>query len=254
MSVAFPPAAEPARRTRESGARIFSDAPRVGGQNGNANPPLVSIVTLVLWTGCLAVGVLGFVLPYARPHPPVPHPAPVIAEKINVELTTDPVPPPEPEPQTNPQTPPPLLDPLTAPKAPPRVAVAEPSPAIAFALPVEGPVRVVPAAQASHAQVTAPAVTAPGPVAPQTLVFGQGDGKQPAPEYPRQARREGQEGTVGIRFSLDETGRVLAAEVATASPWPLLNEAAVRTVRDRWHFRSGARRVFEVAIRFELSK
>ena len=92
------------------------------------------------------------------------------------------------------------------------------------------------------------------PLARQLLIYGQGEGKQPAPEYPLRAIREGQEGTVVVRLAVTESGSVTSAEAFTPSPWPLLNEAAVRVVRDRWHFRSGPPRLYDVAIRFQLSK
>jgi protein TonB len=142
---------------------------------------------------------------------------------------------------------------MTVPKAPPLVAVTEPSPAIAFALPVERPARVVEASQAAYAQTAARTNSVAPPVV-QTLIFGQGEGKQPAPEYPRQAIRQGQEGKITVRFVVGETGKVTDAEVAVRSPWPLLNEAAVRTVRNHWRFRPGSTRAYEVQIRFELGK
>lgn len=96
------------------------------------------------------------------------------------------------------------------------------------------------------------AQAAPAPA--QTLTYGQGEGRQPAPEYPRQAVREGQEGTVRVRFTVGESGRVLAAEAIDPCPWPLLNEAALRAIRERWRFRSGAPRAYEVSIRFALAR
>jgi protein TonB len=90
--------------------------------------------------------------------------------------------------------------------------------------------------------------------APQQLTYGQGEGRQPAPEYPYRARREGQEGVVKVRFSVGDDGRVLSAEAASPSPWPILNESAVRVVRERWRFRAGPLRNYEVAIRFQLSR
>jgi protein TonB len=86
------------------------------------------------------------------------------------------------------------------------------------------------------------------------LTFGEGEGKQPAPDYPRQAMRLGQEGTVLVRLAVDAGGRVVDAQTAIPSPWPLLNQAALRAVRERWRFREGPKRSYEVVIRFELAK
>ncbi len=220
---------------------------------------VTAILTLVLWLGVLVIGTVGLAIPYPRPIPTAQSLPPVVVEILEVELTSDPVPlseslPPPPDLLA----PPPLLDPLLPPPdAPPLAAVAEPSPAIAFAMPVEGPVRIVEIASAAQTRAEEPiaveAAPAPAP-AVRAIQYGQGEGRQPAPEYPRQAVREGQEGTVTIRFSVGEEGRVLSAVSQTPSPWPLLNEAALRVVRERWRFRPGALRLYEVAIRFELRK
>jgi periplasmic protein TonB len=88
----------------------------------------------------------------------------------------------------------------------------------------------------------------------QTIVYGQGEGRQPAPDYPQRAIREGQEGTAVVRFTVEENGRVSAAELISPSPWALLNGAALRVVRERWRFRPGVLRLYQVSIRFELTK
>jgi TonB family protein len=66
--------------------------------------------------------------------------------------------------------------------------------------------------------------------------------------------REGQEGSVTVQFSVGDEGRVLAAEAVAPSPWPLLNEAALTVVRERWQFRAGQTRLYQVSIRFRLKK
>lgn len=220
----------------------------------NGETPPLQVSTLVLWLGCLAVGGLGLALPYGRPVASAKAPAPTVAEILLVELTPDPVPPPEVAPPPS-ATPPPLLEPMTTPRAPTLTPVATPSPAVAFALPVEGPTRIVEVKEAPYRQPNVPAAEATAPVTPvQELTYGEGEGKQPAPQYPSRARRAGQEGAVTVRFSVGEDGRVLDAQVSAPSPWPLLNEAALKVVRERWRFRPGSVRLFEVVIRFELGK
>jgi protein TonB len=212
----------------------------------------IAVFTLVLWLDCLLIGVLGFALHYARPHAPKPPDEPVLVQQLEVELTPDRVIPPDAEPPPS-LAPPPPPDTLTAPVIAQPIAVAQPSPAVAFPLPVEGPTRIVEANQAEYAR--RPVATANAPVpAPQRLVLGEGEGKQPAPEYPAAAMRQGQEGTVMVRFTVGENGRVLNAEAVSPSPWPLLNEAALRAVRERWRFRRGPVRIYEVPIRFEMLK
>jgi protein TonB len=102
-----------------------------------------------------------------------------------------------------------------------------------------------------------------GPPAPRTaaatppatrLTFGEGEGRQPPPEYPRQAILARQQGTVGLRFTVGEDGRILSVEVTLPSRWPLLNQAAERAVRDTWRFNPGPRRIYEVPIEFDLNQ
>jgi periplasmic protein TonB len=217
----------------------------------------IPVLTLITWTLCVAVGVAGFVLRYEEPTPSVKTPPPVIAQTLVVELTHDPVPPvSQAAPKLPSFQPPPLAPQVTLPSAPPTITVAAPSPNIAFAVPIQAPTHIADAAQASYRTVltqhveTAPATAA----APQPLTYGVGEGKQPAPEYPRLAMRQGQEGVVVVRMSVAADGRVVAADAATPSPWPLLNDAALRVVRQRWHFSAGTPRTYEVAIRFQLNR
>lgn len=241
----------PLRRSESAdSAGAAADAvPGLGADVGR----FASVFTLVVWVGCTSIAVLGFAIPYARPQARPAPPQPMAVEMLKVELSHEPLPEPE-LPAANPLALPPPPDLVAQPQLPQPVTVAAPSPAIAFALPVEGPVRVVEAAQAGYARSESAA--APPPAAPpvQRLTFGQGAGKQPAPEYPLAAQNAGQEGMVNVRFTVADNGRVVAAETATASPWPLLNDSAVRTVRHRWRFPAGVPRAYEVAIRFVLPK
>ncbi len=250
----------PTARATPKGTMVEpADGPASSAREDQGRVSGSSVFVLALWSVSLTVGVLGLALPYSRPKPPAKEPPPLVAEVLNVELTNDPLPPVQdaPPPPLDPAQPPPLFAPQTPPQAPSLVAVAEASPAIAFALPVEGPVKIVEAKEATYVRQTeAPQVTpAPAPAPPvQSIVFGQGEGRQPAPEYPRQAMREGQEGSVVVRFSVGENGRVLSAEAATPCPWPLLNESALRAVRQRWRFAQGPIRIYEVTIRFALTR
>lgn len=213
-------------------------------------PSFPTLFTLILWGTCLTVGLIGFVIPYMRPQPPVAEPPPVQAELIQVELTATELPP-EIIPQPAAVAEPSAIQPLEIPKAPPLIAVAKPSPAVAFALPVEAPARIVDVKSASSSRPVEQTSTSPAPPV-QNLTFGSGEGKQPAPQYPARAQREGQEGVVLVRFTVGENGRVLYAEAASPSPWPLLNESAVHTVRERWRFGSGSLRLYEVPIHFRM--
>ncbi|HEX7652791.1 MAG TPA: energy transducer TonB, partial [Verrucomicrobiae bacterium] len=118
---------------------------------------------------------------------------------------------------------------------------------------VSAPVALLPAATATTATVDAPMASGPTATGVQTLTYGVGDGRQPAPRYPRESMRARQEGCVGVRFWVGENGAVEATEMSRPSPYPLLNDEAVRTIRKRWHFPGGNRRAYDVTIRFELN-
>ena len=76
-------------------------------------------------------------------------------------------------------------------------------------------------------------------------------GRMPAPVYPAEARRKGQTGTVLVEFTVDGSGRVVSAYAKSPSPWPLLNNEAVRTVR-RWKFPPGQVMKLQRPIIFQL--
>jgi TonB family protein len=207
----------------------------------------VSVLTLVVWLGCSVVAALGFAMPYVRPQAPAPQPEPTQVEMLNVELTSDPLP--DSQPPSGLTT---LSDVIPQPQTPQAVAVAMPSPSIAFALPVEGPVRVVEAAQASYSRSDKPAPAVTAPLQPQALTFGQGLGKQPAPEYPIHAQNAGQEGPVGVRIQVGADGRVVSVEASEPSRWAALNDAVLRTVRRSWRFPAGQSRIYTMTFRFQL--
>ena len=256
----------------------------------NFRDVLLACATLVLWSLCAAGGAIGYYVPYPRPAPPKPE---LQTQLVQVDLPPDAAAPPPPAPPEvaapldAESSSPPAAAPVPAAPPPPALAeapaitpVAAPTAAVAFAVPVEGLTRIVDVSQAAHGAPPHPAAPgasggagptlAPAPPAPRTvappiaappaappvahLTFGQGEGRQPPPEYPRDAVQAGQEGTVVLRFQVDETGRVTSVNVAAASRWPLLNQAAVRAVRDTWRFAPGSERLFEVPIEFQLSR
>ncbi|HEY1922156.1 MAG TPA: energy transducer TonB [Tepidisphaeraceae bacterium] len=195
---------------------------------------LLSVGTTVLWGVCLTVGVIGLKMP--RGELPVVEPAPMDAELLNVEAINQRV--------TAEGNPPSAPAPPAAFSAPPvEPLVAAPSPAIAFAEAVNAPVHSV---VVSRDVATQPSVI--------QLTFGEGEGEQPPPEYPDEARFAGQEGTVVVRLMVGADGRVTDATASSSCPWPLLNSAAVRAVRSSWRFRKGPVRTYEVSIQFQLNR
>ena len=56
------------------------------------------------------------------------------------------------------------------------------------------------------------------------------------PPYPPEALARGIEGVVTLRVVVDEDGAVRSAKVETSSGDASLDQSALTTVRDRWHF------------------
>jgi hypothetical protein len=143
-----------------------------GSVNGDTS--ITAVLTFTIWIGCLTVGLLGFTFPYPQPQQPARETSPIMPEILQVELATDSLPARDvPPPPPDPSQPPPLMEPMILPQAPPMVAVAEPTPAIAFALPVEGPVRIVEMKQADHTLQATPVAQAPAPAPPVQAITDQ---------------------------------------------------------------------------------
>jgi len=250
--------------------------PSVSTSHRKVEPPpsghLFGSLTLAIWLSVLTVGWLGGQMQYPQASiPPRPRP-PVAVQDLKLELTGD-------DGRTGPELP--AVEPDAAPaeplpvppaavpelpqaplaqdvrELPPLLDLAVPSPAISFAVPVEEPPRVqaaapatAPALAANVGRVVGPAGLGAAP--PRPLTLGVGEGRQPRPLYPSEALRRGQQGRIMVRLTVGENGRVASAEAVEPCPWPLLNEAAVRTVRDRWRFSAGEVRVYQVSIVFRL--
>ena len=71
----------------EEGAHV--DAPKHRPEGAIASS---AVVTLVLWTSCVLVGIIGVLVPYARPTEPVIAPPAIQAELIEVQLSNEPLP------------------------------------------------------------------------------------------------------------------------------------------------------------------
>jgi len=195
---------------------------------------LLPIFTLVLWLSCMAVGLVGLLYSPSRSPPPTTQPT-TVPITMDVSVVDEPMVAADVEPQPSPSPPE-----MSSPDLPPVQAVVLPNPAIAFAVPTDAPVR------ASRIPIALPTV--------HHLVFGQGEGQQPQPEYPSEAAMAGQQGTVVVMFTVNESGRVVEAHASNPSPWPLLNNSAIQTIRQSWRFPPGPRRAYEVAIQFLLTQ
>jgi TonB family protein len=212
------------------------------------NEGVLPVFTFIVWGLCLSVGILGLLVPYQRPRPVSKPPEPISVQALQVELKAEPVVA-EPDQQS-----PGSMELPADEIAPAPLPVARPSPAIAFAIPVSGPIHVVPLSQAAYSTPsTPPSPPSAQPPRVRILTFGEGEGRQPAPEYPRRALQEHQQGVVVLQFVVGENGQVSSAEATQPCVWPALNEAALRTIREKWRFPAGATRVYEIAIRFQLN-
>ena len=150
------------------------------------------------------------VTPEPPPEPPA-EPAPAAAEVL---------PAPVPQAVLSPAAPPPLPRPKPVAVRPPR-----PAPPVASAPPAVA----APASKAPPPPAAAPVVTAapsPPTVADPGWRAALGSWLAAHKRYPERARQRGDEGTVGIRFTVDASGRVLDVAITRSSGSTLLDDAA----------------------------
>lgn len=207
---------------------------------------MLTVFTAVVWLVFGAAGVAGLKLQYQMLQTAPKARPPVTVERLNLHVVkTESAGSPRMQVTPRPQVPEPAA--LAAPQLPSLLPVADPKLSIPFPLAVEGPSKIVEAAKAAP---TSPVAATPSTV--QHLTFGEGEGDQPAPEYPREAKIGHEEGNVTVQMTIDEGGNVTDAQVTSACPWPILNQAALRAVRDTWHFEKGPVRYRDVEFVFEL--
>jgi periplasmic protein TonB len=76
----------------------------------------------------------------------------------------------------------------------------------------------------------------PPPPAPKAIAPGTPIGIVSKPDvadyYPEQARREGQEGRPQVKLCIGANGKLISAEVANSSGFPLLDEAAIKMAKN----------------------
>ena len=209
----------------------------------------------------LSSGVLTSVVPTSEPDNVIM--ASVVMDAPAPRTTTAPKPTParppiqaqtKPEPQSQPQAktditqvqPAPVLTPTAPSNAAPIVSNA--APALTPAAPAT-PTATPAGNQRPAANATATAVVLPSTSADYL--------NNPAPPYPRQSKRLGEEGTVVIRVLITAEGRAEKAEIRTSSGHARLDDTALTTVK-AWRFVPGKRNGlpeamwFNVPIRFVL--
>ena len=236
-------------------------------QPSRIHPSRIWRVTVAVMFGHLVVawwissGVLTRVVPASEPDNVIM--ASVVMDAPAPRTTTAPKPAPasppiqaqtKPEPQSQPQAktditqvqPAPVLTPTAPSNAAPIVSNA--APALTPAAPAT-PTATPAGNQRPAANATAAAVVLPSTSADYL--------NNPAPPYPRQSKRLGEEGTVVIRVLITAEGRAEKAEIRTSSGHARLDDTALTTVK-AWRFVPGKRNGlpeamwFNVPIRFVL--
>jgi len=176
----------------------------------------------------------------------------VVVRQLSEVVDTVPVvftPPEEqPKPETQPEPDEPQPDtPVESPQVVTIVAAAD-SANVAFAVPVQGAVAIAPARYASAPPATLAAPPRPTKFDPN----GAQGGTFPEPPYPGIAVRNHYQGIVVIELVVDSSGAVVSAKVSKTSGFPVLDEIAVKTVKERWHFPPGPQRFHTWECKFQL--
>lgn len=223
----------------------------------------LNIGTLAIWLSVSGFGLVGWLVPSPEPPPRKVDRVPeLIITNEGFTLGGDPAP--------EVANPSPLAEPVPVPLPPelPEIAEIEPLP----------PVPSLPAAApAADPRPSAGSPAASGASRPSSSsgsgnrnagASGAGNrsgsgssglsnsariaaGRMPSPTYPPYSRRNNQQGTVIVEFTVDRNGRVISAYAKKPSPWPLLNQEAVNTVR-LWKFPPGGVMTLQRPIVFQL--
>lgn len=151
------------------------------------------------------------------PEPPVEPPATTVPESAAPAALPPPVPAPVPAMPALP----PAASSLPSPRPKPVTTwPSRPAPAAATALPVPTSPAIPPPSPPAAASSTISTTTDPG------WRTALGNWLAAHKRYPERARQRGDEGTVGIRFTVDPAGRVLDVAVTHSSGSALLDDAA----------------------------
>ncbi len=129
----------------------------------------------------------------------------------------------------------------------PRVLVALPNaPNVNFGVPSAGTL-VADAALASAPQL------APVQVQISPLLNTGAGGQRPEPPYPPLALQTGEQGTVILLLTGDDTGNVVSVDVKTSSGFPILDRATVDFIKRHWRLPTDtSTRFFETSITYKL--
>jgi protein TonB len=190
----------------------------------------------------LVVGLIGL-----RPPKVIHKPLSEVVESVPVDFT-QPEEPSKTEPEVKPDEEQPQDTPTKTPQVVRVVRVADSS-AVAFAVPVQGALAV---AQEARLATPPPPTNQAPPRAVQFNPNTAGGGSFPDPKYPALARRNQYQGTVIIEFMVDESGTLTSVKVQKSSDFLVLDEEALDTVKNRWHFIAGKPGYFFKPFTFRL--
>ncbi|HEY1171537.1 MAG TPA: TonB family protein [Verrucomicrobiae bacterium] len=156
-----------------------------------------------------------------------------------------------------------IAEPMEMPEVAP--AVAPENANVAFAVPVEGPVRVVAAQYAAAPPVIRKVVAPPPPGPTGNGTGGTGDavefspgggdgGKYPQPTYPALALSRGYQGVTVLEIVVDRTGFPSSISVRDSSGWDILDDEAAYTVKRKWRWPAGPQRHYLVPFKFQINQ
>jgi protein TonB len=177
---------------------------------------------------------------------PVPQAVPSLEEPVPIIIQPLPPPPtqadqPKKEETTEDQTP-----------APRVVVVTLNSPAINFSVPTIGNV-IVPNAIAPAPPVAPLSVTAAIHNEPKTIGSTGEGGDRPQPPYPEMALKFGEQGTVVLLLTVDDSGLVESAVIKETSGSAILDRSALEFVKRHWIVPPGkGGRVFQATISYQI--
>jgi TonB family protein len=127
----------------------------------------------------------------------------------------------------------------------PVVVVLPNAPGITFSVPTVGTL-VAPASLAPAPQVQ------PVPVRIASISNTGSGGERPEPPYPKLALDAGQQGTVVLSITGDDSGNVVSVDVKTSSGSAILDRATVDYVKRHWRLPAGGARQFETSVTYKL--
>jgi len=170
--------------------------------------------------------------------------------QVATAAIVEPLPPP---PQARPEEQPQERNEQDTSEAPRVVVVTPDAPNINFSIPTVGNL-LVPAAMAQAPPAMPLKTVAPLKQLPPAFINSTGSGgERPEPPYPKIALEQAQQGSVTLRMTVDEAGRVETVEVAQSSGFPVLDRSAVDFVKRHWTVPTGkGARVYEATITYKL--